>query len=499
MGTPLTIVVSDHHWRRLLLTIPEVVKITDMMRHASCIPEEDVIYLKMASRGWAYTRQDRGLGSPILSMSNGDNADSTSIPQMIKIIPANKTPDCTATPAYRRQYKKYQDLAHFLRTSIRLSAASIETFLELEAQEQCSRLEVNRLISRGNSLEEKSMLSTVCSALSYARKNGFFNTKNLRKMLRPSSLVALSRRFHISAADRYFDKCWTVMVKLEGTSATEALRKRAPSFFMYWPETAICKPQVHVVDTPVLRHRNCLLLAFEDEPGEREIDQVLNRLRTALYVDPNVSMLPTRAFQKGEDEDWIRADGFLEVDFHDKVLCRHLREAMERDMKAKPGKASKTYTVSERLPSDRPPQRFVIFARQGREDGDLARRTIPRQLTTILASGLFEGPSKIFRPGTDKLLLLEEVCSSNQHPWTDRRIFKDLPRDLPLLFLTVNPDRLTSRSAEVKLAIARGTWYDHALTCILQEVLANLLIGSPRVSSRRPEMSETGSRSKETL
>lgn len=481
MGTVLTIIVPDlEAWGTLLGIVSRDVQTSDMIRHKWMTTGEHSIFLEMALNGWAHTRQDRARGSPILSLLNGANADSMNIPQMIRLIlvgtvgrddQVRYSDRHKIFAGYReieRRFATYQLLASFLRLSLRLGPADLGRFLDFETQEQCSKWDPNRLIARGRCLEEQSMLRHVCNALQYARDHGFFKTKHLSKVLKPATLFEFGCQVHVSTADRYLDKSWTVLVKLDGVSAVEALRKRTPSFFMCCPEVPNCKPQVHVVETSVLMNRNCVLLAFRDRPEEEEIQKVLDHLRSALYISPNVTMLATDPFAKGDDDIWIRADGMLDIDFHDRVLCPHLRSAIIRDTKMDPGEVSSIQDVAKRFPADREAQRFVVYARQGRED-KMARLTIPRQLSTILLSEFFSGPSPVFREGYDKLLIVEEICSSNQHPVGDRSVFKDVPTDLPRVFFTVSPDRLTSRSEEVELALSRvagDIWYDIDPRCL---------------------------------
>lgn len=463
MGTVLSIGVSSPQgWKSLLSTIDGVMRTSGIVRDASISQWKDAVLLEMVLSGWAHTRTDRNRGSPILSVCNGENADSTSVPQRVRVIPAYKIiPILNKSLNIRMgtRYDEYQLLAHFLRLSLRLGAADTGTFLELLCQVCSPKKYPDSAIMLGASAEIHSMLRIARTTLSYAQEKGFLDRVHLKKLLKPATLIELSTEFKISAADRSFDDSWTILVSLEGRSAVEALRKRAPSFFMDWQLTTTCKPQVHVVDTPVLKHCNCLLLAFTEEPERTEIEEVLERLRTSLFILPSVSMLATKPFTK--DEHWIRADGMLDLKFHDSILCHHLREAIQRNMKNDPREVSVELALDDDFLSDRSPQRFVIFARQGREDKE-ARLTIPRQLTTILRSGFFSGHNMIFRPGVDKITVVEEICSSNQHPWKDRCVLKEIPRDLPRVFLTTNPDRLTNRAEEIDLAIGGvlgDSWY----------------------------------------
>lgn len=462
MGTVLLIgVPSPEIWKKLLSVISRAVETSGMIRDAYITTDTNAICLQMALDGWAGSRKDRSFGSPMLSALNGLDADSTSVPQAVKIIRSdhvNLTLRSTSDIRMIDRFDEYQLLAHYLRLSLRLSADDLGTFLDLFINDGGSNPSRTRLTMEGGTEEEQSMLGIVRAALSFAREKGFLDASILGRILNPTTLVQLGEKYDISAADRSFAYSWSVLVRLEGNSSAEALRRKTPSFFVRWPEIPNCKPQVHVLETPILGNRDCVLLTFEDKPEEAEVDNVLDRLRDVLKLDPVVKMLSTVPFAKGQNkriagysrEKWIRVDGMLKTSFHDQVLCPHLRDAIERQKETTPRDPGKIVCPGDRFLPDRPPQCFVIYARQGKEDGHRARAAIPKQLSTTVRSDWFTGRSNsIFRPDKDKIFVVEESCSTNGHPCQDRTGMSGLPRDMPRVFLTTNPDRLTCRADEI--------------------------------------------------
>lgn len=465
MGTVLPIGVSTlKAWEQITSNISKAMQTSEMILHASFTTGREAICLKMSTRTWAYSRQDRGRGSPILSPRNGERADSIGVPQELRLIPAynSKWTPRWADLVLMNRYDEYQLLAHFLRLSIRLSATDLGTFLDLLVQSCRPSRTAHGKAVMAKSDNDRCMIHVVSAALAYAQRKGFLDHDHLKKMLGAHSLIEFSKHFSISAADRSFDEdSWVILVKLEGSSAMEALRRRTPSFFVHWPKASTCKPQVHVIDTPVLSHRKCLFLAFWKKPGEIEIGQILDRLHEVLKVKSEVTMLSTLPFQKsGEKERWIRPDGFLDIDLHRVYLCKHLRKAIESQRNDSADRDDEILSLEERFPTDREPQCFILWCRQGKEDGNDARSAIPRQLTTIVRSGWFSGPSPIYRPGVDVIYVVEEICSTSQHSFEDRTVSKRLPRGMPRVIITVNPNRLTCRANEIDLIVGEDDcWY----------------------------------------
>ncbi|KAK8213890.1 hypothetical protein IWZ01DRAFT_480842 [Phyllosticta capitalensis] len=77
---------------------------------------------------------------------------------------------------------------------------------------------------------------------------------------------------------------------------------------------------------------------------------------------------------------------------------------------------------------------------------------------------MIEGlPEFLAQSGNSNSLILYELCSSSAHPIQNREIFKFLPAEEATWIVTINPDRLTRRSDEVKritehLQTSGGGW-----------------------------------------
>lgn len=467
-GTELTIGVRASLWSQVQFAIPERVSFSDMIHlhwfeTRGSRPEETEIYIRMGRDVWQSTRCDRFRGSRILSMLNDSPADSTKRLQTIKLVRGAGS----GILAYhgkdvKRQHEHFRLMAHFLRMSLGLCPRDIGSFIGRISQDTSNPFNVNRVKSKIRCPKEKLMFIAACEALGHAERKGYWT--RLRNIESPQALSDLDDRYHISAANRTFSNSWAVMAILIGGNAMKALSQIQPSTFMWTPRHLRCKPQVHVIETPICNLHYPILLGFDQRPSKKTIGKSLRWLRTALSPDNLDSFdtaIITLPFLKDDTATWFRADGMLEKNFKDKVLAPHLRSAFAA-LRATPSDFKLELLQDTCLFVDqRQPARWIIWLRQSNEDGKKARDTMPRQLTTVLhGSVLGDG----LRRG-DQVVVCCELCSSNKHPLKDRRLWNTIRgmRDMPLNILTVNPDRMTRRSAEIDtvkdfVASTGGRW-----------------------------------------
>lgn len=393
----------------------------------------------------------------MLSLENGAPADSLKLLQTVKLVRGHGTGVLAYEGNDIQQYEHYRLMAHFLRMSLGLSPADIGNFIGRIARETSVPIDANQVVSKASHRDERLMLRAACEAVGHTQRRGYWT--QLRKMLTPTNLSRLNEKYDISAADRSFRNGWGVLIVLIGKRAKAALCRREPSMFMRTPQSIACKPQVHIIETPLCTFHFPVLIGFDRRPSNTVIDKALGCLLHSLGLHKNTSSIVTAPFAKADGFVWFRPDGILDVKFKDKVLGPNLRSAIATS-RGTPH-AWKRLEESGLFVVDRRPIRWIFLMRQSNEDGIRARDTMPRQLTTLLHSTVFaEG----VRTG-DEVLMCAEICSSNKHPLGDRRIWNKIRgmTDMTINILTVNPDRMTRREDEVDtvrefVASTGGTW-----------------------------------------
>lgn len=446
-GTELTIGVIAPGWQHARSCILERSALSDMVHSYSFSITGDIIYLRMGQDVWQSTRCDRFRGSRILSPMNDNPADSTKRLQTIKIVrgSGNGVLDYEGGDV-QGQHQHFRLKAHFLRMCLGLCPKDIGRFIGRVSRETSDPINANRVISKGSSKEERLMLTAGCEAIGHAQSNGYW--VKMPSILTPQGLTDLDDQYGISAIDRSFKKSWAVLVFMSGNKARDVLGQRQPSMFMWTPRNLRCKAQVHIVETPIYTLHYPILLGFDEKPAKAILDISLSYLRSALGLDATTTKtLATEPFAKEDSMTWFRADGILDRNFKDKVLSPHLRKALavlrgtDSDIKLELIKDNRLFV------DERKPVRWVLWLRQSNEDGKRARDTMPRQLTTLLTSLILGEGLRI----GDQVVICCELCSSSKHPLTDRRLWNTVRgmRDMPVHLLTVNPDRMTRRAAEV--------------------------------------------------
>ncbi|EON64920.1 hypothetical protein W97_04154 [Coniosporium apollinis CBS 100218] len=156
----------------------------------------------------------------------------------------------------------------------------------------------------------------------------------------------------------------------------------------------------------------------------------------------------------------FRVDGLAAMRVRDRQLCPRLRKAIRGREQAD------TAILACRDPSapERKPVTVVIWTRTSREDHIESLSTI-RQIWSTLVT---PPPCLEAWHPDDRLVVAHEQCSSSQHPWQDRLLWKRIPQDRPVFLLTANPDRLTRRSGEVALLVeliqnTGGAWWSRGI------------------------------------
>lgn len=469
-GTELTIGVPTSVWKRVRSGISERVSFSDMIHlywseTRGQWPVETDIYLRIGRAVWQSTRDDRFRGSRILSILNNDPIGSSNRLQTVKLVRGSGT----GVLQYEGgdidgRHRLFHLIAHFLEISLRLSPRDIGNFIGRVSRQHLLPFDATHIVAEGTTEEEHLMLQAARRALVHAQVKGYW-TQQLYKIRFPLSLKELSEGFRISAADRSFDNGCAVMVILSGTKAKEALCQLQPSFFIFPPATLNCRPQVHIIDTPVCGCALPLLLGFTRKPQEVTIEHAIKCVYRVLglpspntgWIIDSTSCIATEPFTKQDGVAWFRADGVLEMNFKDRVLSRYLRRAM--------AKLRSTHFDKKRIRDSNlfvgKSVRWVLWVRQSNEDGKRARDTIPRQLTTLLVSTILGDE---FSEG-DEVVICCELCSSSKHPLRDRRLWNAVRgmTGMPIRLLTVNPDRMTRRADEVDairthIASTGGMW-----------------------------------------
>lgn len=262
----------------------------------------------------------------------------------------------------------------------------------------------------------------------------------------------------LSPTNSFLQGTWCAVMHFHGRAAAETFRRLQPSFFGQWNAPASLHSQVHIIDTPVYNYRYCLLLSFSSphRPEETTVKQATEDLALYLGLERSRTFVTTPFFITSM---CFRPDGDCDRIFKDNVLNPHIRLAIQKQVTA----ISRPFSHDKVEMQLRQPMDFCLWTRQSNEDGSRARDTIPRQLTTLLSSPVLDK----LQPG-DNVHIFAEICSSNKHPLSDRRLFNLIPRNKPVALLTVNPDRMTRRSNEVEAVLdalhkSGGSWHTQGL------------------------------------
>lgn len=222
-------------------------------------------------------------------------------------------------------------------------------------------------------------------------------------------------------------------------------------------------PQVHIIDTPIYDKRYCFLVAVRVLPNADDVESILKSLRGTLRLPHSTRALVSTPFRKTPGDTWFRADGDLHRSFKDLVLQPRIRAAISAlrspSLSDNTGSIDNIMVHLTGFPVNRQPFLWALYLRQSNEDGGRAKDSMPRQLATLLTSPLLDAVQP-----QDHVAVFAEICSSSKHPLSDRRLFQAMQRDRPIQILTVNPDRLTRRSEEVDMILARvqatgGHWF----------------------------------------
>jgi hypothetical protein len=449
--------------------------------------KENAWYLLMSIEAWQSVRRDQNKGSRINTEKNSMPADSPDLMQTIRISNGADvgSPVAYADDKVLASFKHYQLPVHFLRMSARLGPGDIGRYIGcLAAVDDEGFPDVGKIVSQGRTSEEKAMLCSAWYTIDHARKAGYFS--RLTTILYPNKLRQFDQDHNTSFADRSFDNKWAVLVSIPGDEAAAVLKKQQPSFFVNWTTDLGFGSQVHILDVKVYTDSYCMLISCIRKPSAENSDSMLEELQQELGLANNEKAWVTAPMQK-EDLPWFRAanevidrgrlskprdEGLLYVgsgppprlysrpgapsestsQFGTASLASSSMmpgSDWDSDLGSYSDTASGANSVEDATPEPRQPWTWLIWLRQSNEDGIKARTTIPRQLTTALASSRLWGR----RPG-DRICIYVEVCSSNKHSWEERKLPRSIPRDRPIILLTVNPDRVTRRPEEVNLIVA---------------------------------------------
>jgi hypothetical protein len=253
--------------------------------------------------------------------------------------------------------------------------------------------------------------------------------------------------YHTSIQETYATHA-VVGVWWSGKSFLNAMRCLGPSFFLSG-EDIPCERHVQIIEN-IGGKRFCLLLSFKHDPVKEDIDGSLELLREQLGLSRSRRVVTSQLLRISKDRPLFRIDGSRLDNTASRKLSGALRDVIVNQ------KQSYRDPALQVVPEGRAPVCWVFVLRQSQEDSIPAKTSIPRQLWTMLTSNNapFDKLEKL-----NKISVIVELCSSHKHPITDRMIFEDIPHDLPLVFLTANPDRLTRRDDEIELILAKGRWF----------------------------------------
>lgn len=231
-----------------------------------------------------------------------------------------------------------------------------------------------------------------------------------------------------------------------------SMRQRKPSFFLDGAQTSL-EPHIQVLES-VARKRFCVLLSFKNAPSSDGIEASIGLLRRQLKLPKSSRVMATPPLHLSVDRRLFRIDGTVAQGKAFTTLSTELRKAIIETARAyEPLHLRVT-------PQSREPVRWVFILRQSQEDYVPTKTSIPRQLWSMLVSkdAPFERLGK-----SNRISVVVELCSSNKHPFQDRTVLTGLPDDLPMIFLTANPDRMTRRENEIDSILERGEWFTRGL------------------------------------
>lgn len=268
----------------------------------------------------------------------------------------------------------------------------------------------------------------------------------------PTELLKLENTDYSTTVQNVHMTHTVIGVWFSGKSFLNSMRCLGPSFFLH--ETgAACERHVQILED-IGGKRFCLLLCFQKEPYVKEIEVSLEVLRRQLKIPRSRRVISTSVLHLPKNKHLFRLDGSCIRNKASRKISVALRDVI---VNQKQTYQDPTLQITSQ---GREPLRWVFVLRQSQEDSAPTKTSIPRQLWTMLTSK--NAPFRRLEE-LDEISVVIELCSSHKHPIQDRMVFRDLPDDLPLIFLTTNPDRLTRRDNKIDLILERGEWYTRGL------------------------------------
>ncbi|KEQ83396.1 hypothetical protein M438DRAFT_346349 [Aureobasidium pullulans EXF-150] len=364
--------------------------------------------------------------------------------------------------------KEYQDFAHILATDLRLNHHDISKALGFLANHRIRMCDLVGMITNLPSTE----ITTKASIESLRR---ILRCPELEKIMHSfnnvKDLLELENTKYYTTVQKQQQSEALVAVWFSGTKYLASVRALVPSFFMDNGQ------HVHVVEN-IAGKRFSLLLSFKDEPSADELSRSIELLRCHLDVATGSRSVTTKPQHLPNGQPLFRVSGSRCQNRSSRQMSIALRNALaenSQDYRAPNMSVSAT---------SRMPIRWVFVLRQSTEDSVPSKTSIPRQIWAMLISS--DSPFSELTIG-DEISVVIELCSSNKHPIWDRKTFSDLPDDLPLVFLTSNPDRMTRRVDKVDIVLGKGRWFtrgvgDHPRdwvdVCLQKEVIKQqIMIG----------------------
>lgn len=448
--------------------------------------DPDSLYLHIGFDSWAYTRTDRYEGSRVLGAQHDLPLSSVQTVQLVKL-------SLTSASLYIF-IKAYQQMAWFLKASLRLNTFEITRVIETLQSDanmwnwpmsgKCLGLVLQRhLITRSDppltcSVADRppSSSSTVSSVqqaalecLQHPLEHSYGSS--LQDSLGDTTLLGRLNKCHdISHAERELRGSFLV-VMARAKSCKDFLRitrRCAPSLFVDFSPEIACKAQVHILEAAVMRCKSSLLLSFSTEPTHTNIQAAISSITAVLGLnfsqDDWVSTLPYRHTQTVTPV--FLPTGRANHVFFDQVICPRLRATLSTSL-ADPEYPTLVST-SAAMEDDAPPHCAILWIRQSTmEQADC----LAKQLWCILNDA--SNPILPLRP-RDSLQIIVEVSSSSRRPLRDRILFDKIIESVstPFTMLTTSPDRLTRRSSEVEMMISHiqqrgGRWM--SMGCISED------------------------------
>ncbi|CAD0084494.1 unnamed protein product [Aureobasidium vineae] len=314
---------------------------------------------------------------------------------------------------------EYQDIANILKADLRLNHHDVSQTLKFLAR--------NRV--RWQDISDPVLQTTVAALKLYLASP--HSTNGSDAVYDVNHALRLENSGYCTTVQMQQQRQALIGVWFSGTCFLNSVRTLAPSFFLANGQ------HVHVMEN----------IASKSTPERSTSIKILRKNIGVAMVSRVVTTQPQR-LQDGQH--LFRVTGMQYRGKSSRQLSAALRTALKitSDIYQGPKLA---VSVKTRIPV-----RWVFVLRQSTEDGTPPRTSIPRQIWTMLCSN--DAPFKTPAVG-DKISVVIELCSSNKHPIRDRNVFAGIPSDLPIVFLTANPDRLTRRSDKVAIILKRGQWW----------------------------------------